>query len=370
MIAAVAVVGYHYAPHVNGFSRLPQFFQNLVLCGPLAVPFFFILSGFVLSHAYQHRVPLTLESRKHFWWSRVARLYPIYLLAWLLFLPMAYAKYLGHAAGHAHGHLQQATTFASSGVLSVVGMQSWTPLSQAWNGPSWSLSVEMFFYFLFPFLALPLLTMRRERALVVAGTAWALMLGLDICHVTGVIPKQMWFDWFNANPLLSLPTFLIGIVTYRVYRRSGSLSTSSLACVFGVLCLVVLAGKSSEASRDFLIGGAAAPLMAFVILTAAHGSRGVLKVFGNPTLAKLGTTSFIIYIMQAPVWHITRLVADKLHLELAGRDVAPVVFAVYLVGLVGMALLLQARLETPARSWLMGWTGRVRTPLLVKTVQS
>lgn len=351
----IAAVGYHYAPHVDGFSRMPLFLRNLVYCGPLAVPFFFILSGFVLSHAYGHRVPLTTGARRQFWWGRVARLYPIYLLAWLLFLPMAYAKYMGH--------VHQGATFASSGVLSVVALQSWTPLSQSWNGPSWSLSVEMFFYFLFPFLALPLLTMRRRRVLLLTAMAWGVMLTLDLCHVTGLISKQVWLDWFNANPLLSLPTFLIGIVTYRVYRRAmrldpagpgrSRIGTSSVACGLGVLCLVVLAGWSGESVRDFLIGGGAAPLMAFVILTAAHESAWVLKVFGNPTLARLGTTSFIIYIMQAPVWHITRLIADKLHLELAGRDVAPVVFPVYLMVLVGLALLLQARLETPARTWLM-----------------
>ena len=359
MIAAVAVVGYHYAPHVVGFSRLPLFVQNLVSCGPIAVPFFFILSGSVLSHAYQHRPPLTKEERKQFWWGRLARLYPVYLLAWVLFLPMAYAKYLGHMAAHGGNQVNQMATFTWSGLLSLLGLQAWTPLSQSWNGPSWSLSVEMLFYFLFPFLALPLLTIPLERALLVAVTAWALMLGPNLCHVTGVLSKQMWVNWFYANPLLSLPTFLMGIVTCRVHRRSASLSSSSVAFVVGVLCLVVLAGKSSESSRNYLIGGGAAPLMAFVILTAAHGPRGVLLVFGNPTLAKLGTTSFIVYIMQAPVWHVTRLIADRLHLESTGHDVALTVFVVYLSVLVGLALLLQAWLETPARNWLMS---RTRVP--------
>src|ERR1700677_909860 len=89
-LAAAAIVSYHYVPSVNGFGMMPAFFKNLVRSGPIALGFFYILSGFVLTHAYSDRVPQTPSSRRSFWFARVARLYPVYLLAFVLFIPMAY----------------------------------------------------------------------------------------------------------------------------------------------------------------------------------------------------------------------------------------------------------------------------------------
>ena len=102
-LAASAIVAYHYGPKTAGFSTIPTFFQNLVLTGPIALGFFYILSGFVLTHAYSDRVPQTPLSRRSFWFARVARLYPVYLLAFVLFIPMAYVKYIQHPANGISG---------------------------------------------------------------------------------------------------------------------------------------------------------------------------------------------------------------------------------------------------------------------------
>ncbi len=145
-LAAFAVVIFHYAPRVDAYTRLNDFVKNVIDQGPCAVSFFFILSGFLLG--YRH---LSGGSRKQtasdFYWSRFTRLYPVYLLAFLLFLPVAVQRYLLNPLPAAAGH----HTFLFSAVLSCLMLQSWTPLAQAWNGPSWSLSVEAFLYFIFPF---------------------------------------------------------------------------------------------------------------------------------------------------------------------------------------------------------------------------
>ena len=73
--AALVVALSHYA--LFGLRESPVWLRNIVSSGYLGVPFFFILSGFVLVYA-SDGAPL---DKWQFWVRRAARIYPIYLLA-------------------------------------------------------------------------------------------------------------------------------------------------------------------------------------------------------------------------------------------------------------------------------------------------
>src|SRR5262249_7832929 len=76
-IAAISVVFFHY-----GIDLHSQLMPN----APLAVDFFFVLSGFVVAHAYEKRL-LAGWSLRSFAVHRLIRLWPLYLFA--LALPVA-----------------------------------------------------------------------------------------------------------------------------------------------------------------------------------------------------------------------------------------------------------------------------------------
>lgn len=81
--AAFAVFSYHFLQY--GVGGRPQWLRTLVGSGYLGVTLFFILSGFILVYVY-HDTDLTRpETRREFFVHRIARIYPVYLLAWLLF---------------------------------------------------------------------------------------------------------------------------------------------------------------------------------------------------------------------------------------------------------------------------------------------
>jgi peptidoglycan/LPS O-acetylase OafA/YrhL len=86
--AALWVVFFHLSTRVAG--TLPAAARTVIGRGWMGVPFFFILSGFILAHVYGRKLsaPATRAERGRFWWARVARVYPLYLLALAVFYPL------------------------------------------------------------------------------------------------------------------------------------------------------------------------------------------------------------------------------------------------------------------------------------------
>ena len=85
-IAAFLVILHHF-----GKPPLPQFEQsvrNVLDHGFVAVTLFFILSGFILTYSYMSQEGSPKTSKRTFWVARFARIYPVYLLGFLIAAPM------------------------------------------------------------------------------------------------------------------------------------------------------------------------------------------------------------------------------------------------------------------------------------------
>lgn len=132
-IAAILIVFYHFGS--DTYSHFYEPIQTIIKRANLGVSFFFILSGFVMIIAYSKKNIVF----KEYYLNRFARIYPSYLLA--LLLTIGY-----HIARHTNLDIKEC-------VLGVLGLQAWIPqYATTLNFTGWSLSVEIFFYALFPFL--------------------------------------------------------------------------------------------------------------------------------------------------------------------------------------------------------------------------
>src|SRR5215470_13120634 len=129
-IAAMGIVFFHFAPQV------PPFNYFFIRSAGIGVSYFFVLSGFVLIVAYAGKK----TSPAIFYKNRFARIYPVYFTALLVM-----GSYLW----------LRGTLHATDLTLCIFGVQAWVPThTHDINYPAWSLSVEFFFYILFPFLVL------------------------------------------------------------------------------------------------------------------------------------------------------------------------------------------------------------------------
>lgn len=350
--AALGIVLGHFSPTL----ALPDHaaVRALFLVAGAMVMLFFVLSGFVLTLQYDAELAqrggpaLQRYARARF--ARVAPMYGLVLLITLLaYWATDFRVSLG---GDAHTPAKFATF-----VVNALALQAWWPsvaMQQFWNAPGWSISAEVFFYALLPWLLrvrglsgslssiLAVLVGGWLVACAVASTFWALSLA-----------DPGWVLLGSRLPLLNLPAFVLGIVLARRHmaRPPGQARPrrwfhSPLAPLLALLAtaLILVDRDLSFASTALLPQALWVPaLFAWLITALACGGPGVMTA--RP-LVLLGDASYTLYLIH---WL-------PLGFLLSGVLVAPVppwLGAATVVGLVALSVLLYRGIEAPARRWLL-----------------
>ncbi len=319
--AAMAVVVYHSGAAFASTSPylLPPI-KRLLLNGYLGVTFFFVLSGFILHLTYRGRIA-TADQLRGFGIARFARLYPVYLLAVLAMFP--YATHRGW-----------------SDIPQFLLLHWWVPNGALgwndWNMPTWTLSVEFFFYLCFPFLsrAAERLGTRSLLALVAA------LLAFDAITASSAVYDNAftlfgWMKW-TPVPLLRLPEFVIGVSVAELHARGAKYGIPAWA-----IALLLVAGLCvSTAPRTAAF---ATTTSALLIAAIAGDQRSLFaRMLGARWLALLGGASYALYLLHQPV-HFSVL-------ALLGTAKLMVVLQYPILVAVSIALFLFY--EEPAREWI------------------
>jgi len=155
-IASLSVIIWHYknlyagsAVDVPSFPWQTQPFYQILRpfyeYGDLAVYLFFILSGFVFFHVYEELIASKKVTFRTFLVNRVSRLYPLHLLTLLVvaFLQAYRHNLVGNFLIYRCNDLYH--FLLNLPLASAWGFQK----AQSFNGPIWSVSVEMFLYLVF-----------------------------------------------------------------------------------------------------------------------------------------------------------------------------------------------------------------------------
>lgn len=346
--AALAVLLHHLGP-ARDAGVLTRTALSSGYCG---VTIFFVLSGFVLGHNYFDRFAAGL--RRGDLWSfavaRFARIYPLYLLllVWSS-LPRLFVPGRDDSAWWLH----------------LAGLQAWSPdveVALGYNGPAWSISVELFLYAAFPLLV-PLLApvARRPRgalaglvvvtALLAAVTAWFVATG------RGALPSAdpgSAHRWLYRTPALRLGDFALGILCARLalgLRPPGAPERPGLARWATTIALAVMAAVSCVPSHvlsapSFDLSYAAPTAALLVGLAVAPASR-LSRWLAAPTLVLLGEASYALYLSQFLVVDalLGRWVSASTWTWLLAQATAVVVASSLAIGL-------HVAIERPARRWL------------------
>jgi peptidoglycan/LPS O-acetylase OafA/YrhL len=360
-LAALAVVLYHAVPAQFPLATGPL--MRLVDSGFAGVSFFFVLSGFILSYKYLRPAQRGMRcARREFWWARIARIYPVYLLALAISFPTI-VRGLREPFP-----LQEYHRMLGAAILSPFLLQGWWPASACrWNCPGWSLSVEAFFYVLFPFVGVALSGLGNRAIVRTAWGTWALGMVLPALYLA-VAPDGIsspthldtgaWLVALKFNPLPHLHEFLFGMCAGVIFIRRQASDTGdqrfvegSIARVIAVVAVVVTAAViafAPDVPFVLLHTGVLAPVWALVIYVLAAGDGAIARWLGSRALLRLGEASYALYLIHAPL-----SVYFQKALEGRGVPIGPGwSVALYVAVTVSMSLAVFHWIEDPARRYL------------------
>lgn len=200
-LCALAVVLFH-TQIVQSFSEL-AFFRH----ADLFVEFFFVLSGFVLYHAYGSRT-FNGETFRRFLISRTFRIFPLHLVMLGVFILLECGKLWASHHGLTFNDPPFTGKTAPSEILpNAFLLQSWFDAfeSLSFNVPAWSISIE---YYLYLLLALVLFALPQY-----AGRLFLLMSLVSFAALFFELELIKPFIWRGAS------CFFAGVLTYMAFVR-------------------------------------------------------------------------------------------------------------------------------------------------------
>jgi peptidoglycan/LPS O-acetylase OafA/YrhL len=293
-IAALGVLVFHMGPLFTPIAA-PG--------GYLAVDLFFMMSGVVLSHAYEARFRAGMGTLG-FMRARLIRLYPLYLAGAVFGIVVTFASLRGrNSQNWDPSSLSQAAALA----LFFLPNFSARPVNEIFplNIPCWSLFFELVVNFLFVVLW-PLLASRR---LIVVCLMTGVAVGVAIAH-TGNIDQGSTGSSFGVGLARTIFGFSVGVLISRhiplVQRRQNNLGVLAIVAVVGI----AIAGRPQNDFRalwDSLCVLLVFPLLVYLSTLIDPGSRlGRIATF-------LGVTSYAVYVLHSPLSSIlnsaTRFIA-------------------------------------------------------------
>ncbi len=311
------------------------------------VGLFFVLSGFVLAYNYLPGNTGTRGGVWNFWVARAARVYPMYLIAFLL------------AALPFWWDCREPPLWfvAKSAAYALTLTQAWHPsYALRWNAPGWSLSSEAFFYATFPFFGAILTRFKAPYLLAVSFAFWLLGSAVPLCAFgawqAGILSTPQygegWLTVVLCNPLLRLPDFLIGVAVGKIFLlRQSTLSWSIppwIPLLAGVVALVVVDRLPTSLGQTTPLAVVWAVLLYSLASAPCSASA---RFLGRRSMVLLGEASYAMYLLHLPIWF---LAAHYLPVPSPEETLLCWIYIIaYFFVVVGVSIVAHRILEEPAR---------------------
>lgn len=379
-VAAAWVLLYHLQGPlaVIGVLSLPVL-PEVLRVGRLGVDLFFALSGFILTHTYLTRLGPALRARGtlHFWWLRLARIYPVHLV--MLVVAGAAVVLQARVTGEA---LDRDWWTPWDFIKNLLLIQEWGADPQrGWNFVAWSLSMEWLAYLLFPLLVIVLFWMHRRLPTWLLVVAWIAVMAPLVNYALSTSDAYYTDNWGSTYRILT--EFTAGAITYLIVRRffdsegpsSATVRVANIASY--VLPVLVIAGAvflgnwGPAQPGGPVIDGDREPLPPYFHLTLvpllilwigalAVAQGGMARALATRLAILGGFVSYSLYMTHLVVFGLWRAGLRAFGIE------SGVLYTLSVIALVAGCLLVAYAMwkwiEEPAREWMRGLVGTRRVP--------
>jgi hypothetical protein len=355
--------------HLNVLSAI--YSLDFVRNAYLFVDFFFVLSGFVITHNYGDRM-VTPGSVGSFAQRRFSRLWPLHAVVLVAFV-IAEAGKAFMAARGANFYAPPFSGSTSPGaVLMHLGFAQAMGIEDqlTWNPPSWSIAAEFWTYMIFA-ATLHIAATRLSRVRFAAEGLLAILLIGSVAILLRYSAHGI-DATFDLGMLRCIYGFLVGHFVYRWWRVCPRAMFDSplveIAVVIAAIAYVSMAGHSGYSFLAPVVFGV-------VVLVFAFEAGPVSKLLSNRGSEWLGQISYSIYMWQAfvifnlvdrPVSIVEKITHRMLTAEgassalggeagklivLGGHFMPLLVTALYLLVLVAVASISYRLFEKPGQVW-------------------
>jgi peptidoglycan/LPS O-acetylase OafA/YrhL len=298
--AAILVFGFHmqiaglYAKGSAADATSAELFEH----GTMRVSFFFLLSGFVLSWAFRPG-----EAKRRSWRKRAARVFPNHAVTALVAL--AGAAGASAAAGADSWRVVLPDLFL---------VQSWVPDQKVYfglNTVSWSLSCEVFFYLIFPFVIRAVDRLDPRRLWPVAAGLVAVVWSLPVLTSGWSQPVAYWFIY--VFPPVRALEFVLGVLMAQIVRKGRWIRLP--VWVPTVTVVAVYLGVGYLPVKVGYVAAALVPLVLLVPALAQADLDGRRWFWARPKMVWLGELTFAFYLVHQLV---IRFTLKLLHVPVTG----------------------------------------------------
>jgi peptidoglycan/LPS O-acetylase OafA/YrhL len=329
-IAAALVVLFH----LGGLFASDKYFGYKWLDGPFAwgdagVDFFFVLSGFIITHIHRKDFGTPGQLPGYFM-KRALRIFPTY---WLVCAAL-------FAAALAMPSLRQALPTDPLVILKALLLVPQDPAIVGGTGSpilfvAWSLQYELLFY-----AVVAIAIASRVAGLALLGVIVGNYLG---CHFGGScsFPQEMFASHYVV-------LFGIGVVSAYVTKSRLAVPRPLLVALVGMVLFVAFGLLETPDNRDTswidrrLVYGIFSGLIVIGLTRAEAEGELVLR---QRWIALLGDSSYMLYLVHMPI--ISTLVKTLWHLELKGPVAVVAAFGLSFVACMGIAVVLHLLIEKP-----------------------
>lgn len=330
---ALAVVIYHFrSPEWTTFEPF------LASIGPAGVMLFFSLSGYLLTHIYQEQFSRQMSARGYadFIWKRLARVYPLHLF--LLFLTLI--SYPALVDPVVSGPRQL--------VAHLLLIHGWTFDKLSFVVPSWSISVEFFYYLIFPVCTVAL--QRRVSApLFFALAVFMGMVSAQLVPVPEAIQPYVQHYVFSYGAY-----FILGCCAHRIAQNSTIKALLDTSAAFLVLFVLLIAVCFTFTPKMLAL-----PFIIPTLVASAHRAPAAWLIMGNRPMVFLGDISYSIYMVHLVAYSIVLQTTNYGH----EKDESFWISVILLTFIMSVGT--YYFVERPARRWLRGLPTRSQpAPLL------
>jgi len=298
--------------------------------GPLAVDLFFVMSGFVIAHAYEDRLAQGLTTR-NFLLTRLVRLYPLYILGIGIgcMTPLISLIHQGRVVD-AQVSSVASVPFAFAMLPSPIilsGSQVLYPL----NTPAWSLFFEIVVNTIY---ASTWKSWTKGNILIIMGiSALALVWSGNLSGGWNwqTLPVGLWRVCYS---------FPAGVLIYLLYKEGARIP--SMYVPFIIIILLALPLLPNFWCKAFAVLAGFPMLIA--ISSQFEPSRVLASFFG-----KLGAASYAVYAIHDPLV----LLANNIVSALVDSRHSPLLGTFFICAIIPSCLVIDRVYDQPIRAALM-----------------